>query len=189
MRSIVLLLLVLLVSACARPPATMVLSSTLIPQEQRATHSGTIDLQVIDYRNYRHILQLNTGGEQQNLISSSQQPKLIVNEALEQHLSQQGYQLSPTAQTMVTVEIEQMLISLNQQSLKYNTNNNIVLKVIVSSGNKKLTKKFTTKGQSYGLLTADIAVLERIFNQQLGELISKITNDPQVQQYLTNNLD
>jgi uncharacterized lipoprotein len=185
MRSIVILIFILFINACAKPPTAIVLSPTLIPQDQLAIANGKIDLQVTDNRNYRHVLQLNNGGEKQNLISTSQQPNLLVNETFAQQLKQQGYQLSPTAKTRMTVEIEQMLITLNQHTLKYNTNNNIVLTVIVSADDKKMTKKFSTKGQSHGPLTADIAVLERIFNQQLGDLISKVTNDPLVRQYLS----
>lgn len=185
MRSILLIILVILISACAKPPTSIVLSPTLLPQGQAAVANAIIDLQVIDNRNYHHVLQLRKDGEKQNLVSSTQQPSELVNESLATSLKQQGYQLSPTAKTTMTVEIEQMLISLDQQRLKYNTDNNIVLTVKVTTDNKNLTKKFSTKGQSHGPLTADIAVLERIFNQQLGQLISQLTSDPQVRQYLT----
>ncbi|NRA82326.1 MAG: hypothetical protein HRU22_00605 [Gammaproteobacteria bacterium] len=184
MRPFVFLLLTLMLSACAKPPAQVILSPTMIQPTIIQKNQGSFDLQVVDNRNYRHILQMNNGATQQSLVNANQQPTQLVSEALKQSFSHQGYDFSPTATVVMTVEIEQMLITLNQQSIKYDANNNIVLNIIIGNNNKTLTKKFNISGQSYGPFSADVAVLERIFNQQLGELISKIAADDEVHQFL-----
>jgi len=165
----------------------MVLAPSFAPvQQQPSIQRGSVDLQVIDNRRERHVLLLTGSNDQQNLINASQQPQTLINESLKQQLNQQGYNLSPTAKNNMTVNIEQMLISLTQHSLKYTSTSTIVLIVDINNGKQTLSKTFKTAGQSHGVLTADIAVLERIFNQELTDLLIKITQDPQVQDYLAH---
>lgn len=185
MLRLIILSFTLLLGACAKPPTSIVLAPNFVPAIQPQISRGVVDLQIIDQRNYRHVLQLSGKGAETNLINASQQPKLLVSEALTQQLKQQGYSFSPTAKHMMTVNIEQMLISLSQHSFKYTSKSNIVLSVQITNGTATLNKKFTATGQSHGPLTADIAVLERQFNQQLSNLVVEIAQDPQVTQYLT----
>jgi len=186
MQRLIVLSLILLVSACAKPPTTMVVAPSFVPTQQPSQDRGPLDLQVIDNRGYRHVLHLTGSNEPQNLINASQQPQALVNESFEQQLKQQGFWFSPTANNNITVNIEQMLISLSQHSFKYTSTSNIVLSVDISNGEQTLNKQYKASGQSHGPFTADIAVLERIFNQQLSKLILEITRDPQIQQYLTH---
>ena len=179
-----LLLPALLLGGCASVPQQVILAPTLIPQQYNPDTLSEIDLDVVDNRRQRHLLQIKQGSEQRKLLSANRSPGKLLNQTITQGLSQQGYQLTPTANVVMTVEIEKMLINLNQETVEYQANNDIALKVIVKKEGKTLTKRFSSKGESHGPLKADVSVLERLFNEQLGQLINQLLNDSQIKDYL-----
>lgn len=180
-----LLLPLLLLGGCASMPKEVVLAPTLIPQQYSPEALSTVDLDVVDNRPQRHLLQIQQGEEKRKLLSANRSPGKLLNQTISEGLSQQGFRLTPTAEVVMTVEIEKMLINLNQEVVKYQAENDIALKVIVKHHGKTLTKRFASKGESHGPLKADVTVLERLFNEQLGQLINQLLNDSQIKEYLT----
>lgn len=186
MRIVLLLVLTVLISACASAPTTLVLSPTSIVSANIPVVSATIGLQVIDQRAQHEVLQIHRAEQAPQHINNSRLVSLMLKKSFHQQLLNQGYQISQTSPITMTVVINEMLISLNQHSFTYDATNKITLKIKLKSNDRQLTKTFKSKGLSHGILSADFAVLERIFNQQLGELISQAANDPAVRTFLTN---
>ena len=57
-------------------------------------------------------------------------------------------------------------------------------RVVINNGSGTLTKSFKITGKSNGPLKADIAVLERDFNQQLAKLLTQIVQNQEIQKFI-----
>ena len=88
------------------------------------------------------------------------------------------------AKNQVEVNIDSALVKVQQTLLKYGTSSEIIFRVVISNSEGTLTKSFKTSGTSKGPLKADIAVLERDFNQQLAKLLTEIVKSEEIQQFL-----
>ena len=185
MRIVLVFSLIILLNACASAPTTLILSPTVLLNANATVAATTINLQVVDHRTQQHVLQIHDGDNPPQLISNNRLITTMINQSFQQSFVNQGYQLSLSAPLSVTVVIKEMLINLNQHRFKYEASNHIILQIKLKNAEGELTKTFNSKGASNGILTADFAVLERIFNQQLGELINQAAHDPAIRQFLT----
>jgi len=76
------------------------------------------------------------------------------------------------------------LISVQQEMVKYQVNNELVIRVKVNNGTQTLSNTFKVRGTSEGPLNADIAVLERDFNQQLAQLLTQVISNAEIQHFI-----
>ena len=68
--------------------------------------------------------------------------------------------------------------------MKYQVNNELVIHVKVNNGEQTLSNTFKVRGTSEGPLSADIAVLERDFNQQLTKLLTQIISNVEIRNFI-----
>ena len=99
-------------------------------------------------------------------------------------MKKNGLQLQPLAANQFDVIIDNALISVQQELVKYTAHNEIQIRVIAKNGQKTLTKTFKISGNSNGPFKADIAVLERDFNQQLAKLLTQITQNQELREFI-----
>lgn len=184
MKRLIPLLSLFLLAGCAGTPQEIILSPTLPPQQYEQGELSDVTLNTTDNRRQRHLLQIRQKGEQHQLLSASRSPSKLLDETITQGFIQQGYRVTPNANIVMTIDIEQLLINLNQNMVNYQAQNDITLKVTVNKPGKTLTKRFSSKGESHGPLKADVTVLERLFNEQLGQLVNQLLNDRQLKDYL-----
>ncbi|GHE87060.1 hypothetical protein GCM10011501_15430 [Thalassotalea profundi] len=130
------------------------------------------------------MLQILKKDQAADVITSQSSLAEIIDNALTSAYKKSGTQVTPAGSNVLNLAINKALISVNQSMLKYNASNAIVLSISIDNGEKTLTKSYRSSGKSEGPLQADIAVLERDFNQQLSKLISNIVNDPQLIEFM-----
>lgn len=179
--------LLTLITACSSGPKHIVVSPELIGFSKGVYFDNKIQLNSIDQRSANHVLQIITHNQPAKLLSSQNNLTNIINQAIEPVLRKQGITVDQFSNTRLEIIIDTALINVQQDLLNYKATNTISLIAKVHQNNKTLTKTFKTKGQSKGPLTADIAVLERDFNNQLASTLVKITNDLEIQNAIRNN--
>jgi len=176
-------------SACTNTPTHIIVAPQLInttPYTYKLdSNKKQLNFVVIDNRVASHVVQILRANQAAQLFSSQKHLKNTVSTTLRQAFKTQGLVLSINSNTeadmnKLTVYIDAALISVQQEALKYKANNEIILRAVVSNKAQTLTKTFTTKGNSNGPLSADLAVLERDFNQQLGKLLVRILNNTEL---------
>jgi len=188
MKSIIIKLLILssttLLLACSTPIKHVIVSPELNIANSNAFQQKQAQLRFSDLRQTSHIVQVLRIGEAAELYSPQQAIVNVVETSLTSALKANGLQIQTLAANQVEVIIDNALISVQQEMLKYSANNQMNFRVVINNAQGSLTKSFKITGTSNGPFKADIAVLERDFNQQLAKLLTQIVENEELQQFI-----
>ncbi|MFD2164860.1 YajG family lipoprotein [Thalassotalea euphylliae] len=170
----------LAVVGCSQTPSHVILAPQ-ITQPVVATYQQTpVTFSVQDLRASQHIVQILKKDQAATLYSPQTPLSDVLSQTFSDTLKKQGVMLTSSGSKTITVTIEKALVSVNQELMKYTANSEIVLELKVTNGDKTQTNVFTTRGNSNGPLSADLAVLERDLNQQLGKFITDIATNAEL---------
>lgn len=172
--------LLFVLSACSNGPTSVVIAPQIIPTNTYNFMNKSAQLNVIDSRSSTHVVQILKEGEAATLYSSQTSLSSVISKSLSDSLKVQNLSLKENDSNSITVFIDKALITVDQSMMKYTAKNEISLRVSVANGEQTLSKKYDTTGKSNGPLRADIAVLERDFNQQIGKVLTQILADKSI---------
>jgi uncharacterized lipoprotein len=180
---------VLLLASCGTTTPTFIVAPDIQANNVNQYKGQNATLTVSDMRTHQHLVQINkdtlfSGNNAAELLRSQQPIAEAINETLLRLFKQQGLSLNDSKHNVITINVKEAIVSVNQQVMSYEAKNQINLTATVINSEKTLTKTFTSNGSSSGPLTADLAVLERDFNQQLGDLLLSIVNDPEIHSFI-----
>jgi len=188
MKSFIIKLLVLssstLLLACSTPIKHVIVSPELHLGSSNAFQQKKVQLRVSDLRQASHIVQILRIGEAAQLYSPQQAIVDVVEQSLTSAFKANGLHIKPMAANQVEVIIDNALVSVQQEMVKYSANNQMNFRVVIDNAQGSLTKSFKITGTSNGTFKADIAVLERDFNQQLAKLLTQIVENEELQQFI-----
>jgi uncharacterized lipoprotein len=180
--------LLVLLTACANKPTYVVvapdLSITNSGSSQSAYLNKQASLTITDIRSAQHVVQILRKNEAAEVYSSQQPLNIIVEQTLTSEFKKQGLEIHSQANNDIEIIIDNGLISVQQEMLKYQANNELVIRVKINNGSQTLSNTFKVRGTSEGPLNADIAVLERDFNQQLAKLLTQIINNAEIKRFI-----
>lgn len=173
----------LLVSCSSTEHHQLIVAPSLIGKLPES-YQQLAKLATVDLRAQSHLVQIQRAGEAAKLYSSQTGLTDVLQPLLTQAFEQQGLQFTDDAPVKIKLAIDKALITVNQDLMRYSANNHIVLRFIIDKAEQTLTKSFSSNGSSEGPLTADIAVLERDFNQQLSNLLMQALTDAEIQSFI-----
>lgn len=173
-----------LLLACSAPIKQVIVSPELNIGSSNAYQQKQAQLGFSDLRSSPHIVQILRTGEAAQLYSPQQSLVETVEKSLSSALKANGLQIKPQAANQVDIIIDHALVSVQQDMIKYSAKNQMSVRVVVNNGDGSLTKTFKITGTSNGTLKADLAVLERDFNQQLATLLTQIVQSEELQQFI-----
>ncbi|MFT5295873.1 MAG: putative lipoprotein [Colwellia sp.] len=180
--------LLVLLTACANKPTHVViapdLSITNNPSNQTEYQNKQASITVTDIRRAQHVVQILKEDEAAEIYSSQQPLSNIIKQTLISEFKKQGLAINAQASNAIEIIIENSLISVQQEMIKYQVNNELVIHVKVNNGEQTLSNTFKVRGTSEGPLSADIAVLERDFNQQLTKLLTQIISNVEIRNFI-----
>jgi uncharacterized lipoprotein len=180
--------LLILLTACANKPTHVViapdLSITNNPSNQTEYQNKQASITVSDKRSAQHVVQILRKDEAAEIYSSQQPLSNIIKQTLISEFKKQGLAINAQAGNAIEIIIENSLISVQQEMIKYQVNNELVIHVKVNNGEQTLSNTFKVRGTSEGPLSADIAVLERDFNQQLTKLLTQIISNVEIRNFI-----
>jgi len=180
--------LLVLFTACANNPTHVViapdLSITNSASSKNMYQNKQASIKITDMRSTQHVVQILRNDEAADVYSSQQPLNNIIEQTLTSELTKQGLTFSSQASNAIEIIIDNGLISVQQEMLKYQVNNELVIRVKVNNGTQTLSNTFKVRGTSEGPLNADIAVLERDFNQQLAKLLTQIINNVEIKSFI-----
>lgn len=180
----ILLCTTALLIACSSPIKQVIVSPELNIGSSNAYKLKQAQISMRDLRSSPHIVQILRTGEAAKLYSPQQPIIETVETALTSALKANGLELKAPAANQVEIIIDNALVSVQQAMLKYNASNKMNIRVVIHNSKGTLSKAFKITGSSNGPLKADLAVLERDFNQQLAKLLSQIVQSEELQQYM-----
>lgn len=180
--------LLLVLTACANKPTYVVIAPDLSinnsASSQGAYQNKQASLTVTDLRSAQHVVQVLRKDEAAEVYSSQQPLNRIIEEALTAEFKKQGLEITAQAGNIIEIIIDNGLSSVQQEMMKYQVNNELVIRVTINNGSQTLSNTFKVRGTSEGPLRADIAVLERDFSQQLTQLLSQVITNSEIQRFI-----
>lgn len=174
----------LILSGCSNTPSHLIIAPEIIatPVVKHINKQATIN--VVDMRTANHIVQILKEGEAATLFSAQERLEDIIKSSLSKNWQQQGLVISTDAINNINISIEKAIISVTQETMSYQVQTEIILKVAVNNGEQTLTSTFKNRGNSKGPFKADVAVFERNFNQRLANLLQEILANKKLNQFL-----
>jgi len=177
-------LIILSLFSCANSTKNIIIAPEMSGKLVSIYPQISASLNILDLRTNRHIIQILRANKAAELINSTMPIAHTLQKNFAEAFTQQGLNLNEQSKPKIDIFIEQTLITVKQTLMKYKAKNEIVLRLQISDHEKTLTKSYRVHGKSEGPLLADLAVLERDFNQQLAKLIQQIVLDKEVQTFL-----
>ena len=183
-KSIALALFVVSIAGCSAAPTHLIVAPevNLAPSNQLANKEAHVD--VVDMRTSTHMIQILEKDEAAIILSAEQRLENTIQDLLARHWLQQGLTLTSPAKNNITVTIEKAVISVEQESASYTTQSEIIIKVTIDNDKQTLTSSFKKRAYSDGALNADVAVLEKEFNQHLSALLKQILISKDIKNFL-----
>jgi uncharacterized lipoprotein len=178
------LIITLILSGCSSTPSHLIIAPEIIVPAITQHNDKKSTLNVVDMRTANHIIQILREGKAATIFSAQDRLEDIIKNSLSKNWKQQGLTLQSNAANSINVTIEKALISVAQQTMSYQVKTEVVLKVAVNNGIQTLTSTFKNNGSSKGPFKADLAVLERNFNQRLANLLQQILVNEKVNSFL-----
>ena len=187
------LLIIVVLSSCADNPSHLILAPELNLPTVIKYHNKQAQFNVTDLRTARHIIQVLHQGDAAELITSQQTLSDIIKQVLTKEFENQGLNfdadivnqaVKQTVNNKIDIIIDKALISVKQDTLFYEVKSNISVRIKVKNNQQTLTKTFNSSNNNTGSLTADVAVLERNFNQQLSNTLINLLIDDEVTQFI-----
>jgi uncharacterized lipoprotein len=178
------LIMTVVLAGCASAPSHLIIAPEIMSTSVSQHANQQASLNVVDMRTAIHIVQILREGEAATLFSAQERLEDIIKSSLSKHWQQQGLSIKATAVNSINIAIEKAVISVTQETLSYEVQTEIVLKVKINNGIQTLTSTFNNRGNSEGPFKADIAVLERNFNQRLANLLEQILANDKINNFL-----
>ena len=178
-------LLLLGLYGCANVPSHIIIAPEITSPSNRVQSNKQTQLDVIDMRTSNHIVQIMRKGKAAILVSAQERLENTIKDTLSQHWKKQQLTLNNNAINTINITIEKAIINVEQSTFDYKVQTEIILKVVVNNGSETLTSIFKNRGNSDGPFQADIAVLERNFNERLAKVLQQIITNQKISDFLT----
>lgn len=178
------LIIAFLLGGCASPPSHIIVAPEILTQTTIQHVNKQATLNVIDMRTANNIVQVLREGEAATLLSAQERLEDTIKNSLSKYWQQQGLAIQTSAVNSITITIDKALISVTQETLSYQAQSNIVLKLTINNSVQTLTSTFKNSGSSNGPFKADIAILERNFNQRLTNVLQQILTNKKINLFL-----
>lgn len=170
--------------SCSTAPTHLIVSPQVYLSPSNQLSYKEAQLNVVDMRTSTHIIQILEKDEAAIILSAKHRLEETTQTLLTQQWQKQGLSFTSSAENKITVSIEKAVISVDQESVSYTTQSEIIIKVTIDNNKQTLTSNFKTRAHSEGALSADIAVLEREFNQHLSTLLIQILTSKDIKTFL-----
>jgi len=177
-------LLLITLTACSTAPTHLIVAPELSLLTSHQYNGKQVELSVVDMRTSNHVVQILKEGKAATILSSQQRLEEIIAETLTHAWKNQGLVINDSAEEKINIIIEKSIISVYQKTMSYDTQSEIRLQVEITNSDQTLTNTFKIRSNSEGPLQADIAVLERDFNQQLSRLLNNILTSKDIKSFL-----
>ncbi|WP_019026617.1 YajG family lipoprotein [Colwellia piezophila] len=181
---VALAFLLVSIFSCGTTPTHLIVSPQVYLAPSNLLANKVVDITVVDMRTSTHIIQILEKDEAAVILSAELRLEDTIQDLLVSHWQRQGLVFTNPTENNMVVTIEKAIISVEQESVTYTTQSEIIIKVTIDNDKQTLTSSFKKRAYSDGALQADIAVLEREFNQHLSALLKQILISKDIEKFL-----
>ncbi len=180
--------------ACASSPTHLIITPDVQITNTVQYLNTQVELNITDMRTSNHIVQILRKDKAATLLSAQEALDSIIKNSLVIQWKKQGILFTANKDDLsfngkkINIIIRKALVSVKQDMLRYKADTEIIMDVSVKSGNQTLTSTFKNNANSEGPLQADIAVLERDFNQNVGSVLYQILKSADVSRFIQKEI-
>lgn len=178
------LIVSLILAGCSSSPSHLIIAPEILTTSVNQHVDQQAKLAVVDLRIANHIVQILREDEAATLFSAQERLEDIIKNSLSKHWQQQGLTIQDSAVNTINIAIEKAIISVTQETMSYQVQTEIVLKITINNTEQTLMSTFKNSGDSKGPFQADVAVFERNFNQRLANLLQQILANKKINDFL-----
>ncbi|HGS4993554.1 TPA: YajG family lipoprotein [Vibrio cholerae] len=185
MKKLVLAASIALLTACSAPQQSQINVNPQAALSQNAiVNNSSFSLVSKDVRSAQYVALVDSGRNNIEPIHPRQNVRITLENALAEQFGSQGFRLSVNSENTITLEIQELLVSVKHSIMENQMDGSVVLEIAAETPRGKLVKSYTGTAKRTGVLSASNDEIETVLNDVINTVLKEIANDAELQNYM-----
>ncbi|MFW2206425.1 YajG family lipoprotein [Vibrio cholerae] len=185
MKKLVLAASIALLTACSAPQQSQINVNPQAALSQNAiVNNSSFSLVSKDVRSAQYVALVDSGRNNIEPIHPRQNVRITLENALAEQFGSQGFRLSVNSENTITLEIQELLVSVKHSIMENQMDGSVVLEITAETPRGKLVKSYTGTAKRTGVLSASNDEIETVLNDVINKVLKEIANDAELQNYM-----
>ncbi|GHX72927.1 lipoprotein, putative [Vibrio cholerae] len=185
MKKLVLAASIALLTACSAPQQSQINVNPQAALSQNAiVNNSSFSLVSKDVRSAQYVALVDSGRNNIEPIHPRQNVRITLENALAEQFGSQGFRLSVNSENTITLEIQELLVSVKHSIMENQMDSSVVLEITAETPRGKLVKSYTGTAKRTGVLSASNDEIETVLNDVINTVLKEIANDAELQNYM-----
>ncbi|KAA1211631.1 YajG family lipoprotein [Vibrio cholerae] len=185
MKKLVLAASIALLTACSAPQQSQINVNPQAALSQNAiVNNSGFSLVSKDVRSAQYVALVDSGRNNIEPIHPRQNVRITLENALAEQFGSQGFRLSVNSENTITLEIQELLVSVKHSIMENQMDGSVVLEITAETPRGKLVKSYTGTAKRTGVLSASNDEIETVLNDVINTVLKEIANDAELQNYM-----
>ncbi|WP_336937025.1 YajG family lipoprotein [Vibrio cholerae] len=185
MKKLVLAASIALLTACSAPQQSQINVNPQAALSQNAiVNNSSFSLVSKDVRSAQYVALVDSGRNNIEPIHPRQNVRITLENALAKQFGSQGFRLSVNSENTITLEIQELLVSVKHSIMENQMDGSVVLEITAETPRGKLVKSYTGTAKRTGVLSASNDEIETVLNDVINTVLKEIANDAELQNYM-----
>ncbi|KNA52737.1 hypothetical protein VCV51_031541 [Vibrio cholerae V51] len=185
MKKLVLAASIALLTACSAPQQSQINVNPQAALSQNAiVNNSSFSLVSKDVRSAQYVALVDSGRNNIEPIHPRQNVRITLENTLAEQFGSQGFRLSVNSENTITLEIQELLVSVKHSIMENQMDGSVVLEITAETPRGKLVKSYTGTAKRTGVLSASNDEIETVLNDVINTVLKEIANDAELQNYM-----
>ncbi|MCD1211681.1 YajG family lipoprotein [Vibrio cholerae] len=185
MKKLVLAASIALLTACSAPQQSQINVNPQAALSQNAiVNNSSFSLVSKDVRSAQYVALVDSGRNNIEPIHPRKNVRITLENALAEQFGSQGFRLSVNSENTITLEIQELLVSVKHSIMENQMDGSVVLEITAETPRGKLVKSYTGTAKRTGVLSASNDEIETVLNDVINTVLKEIANDAELQNYM-----
>lgn len=185
MKKLVLAASIALLTACSAPQQSQINVNPQAALSQNAiVNNSSFSLASKDVRSAQYVALVDSGRNNIEPIHPRQNVRITLESALAEQFGSQGFRLSVNSENTITLEIQELLVSVKHSMMENQMDGSVVLEITAETPRGKLVKSYVGTAKRTGVLSASNDEIETVLNDVINKVLKEIANDAELQNYM-----
>ncbi|EGR4124178.1 YajG family lipoprotein [Vibrio cholerae] len=185
MKKLVLAASIALLTACSAPQQSQINVNPQAALSQNAiVNNSSFSLVSKDVRSAQYVALVDSGRNNIEPIHPRQNVRITLENALAEQFGSQGFRLSVNSENTITLEIQELLVSVKHSIMENQMDGSVVLEITAETPRGKLVKSYVGTAKRTGVLSASNDEIETVLNDVINTVLKEIANDAELQNYM-----
>ncbi|KQA29144.1 lipoprotein [Vibrio paracholerae 877-163] len=185
MKKLVLAASIALLTACSAPQQSQInVNPQAVLSQNTIVNNSSFSLASKDVRSAQYVALVDSGRNNIEPIHPRQNVRITLENALAEQFGSQGFRLSVNSENTITLEIQELLVSVKHSMMENQMDGSVVLEITAETPRGKLVKSYVGTAKRTGVLSASNDEIETVLNDVINKVLKEIANDAELQNYM-----